>query len=108
MDSSRCSEDVQVLSGISVGVQTDYQFPPVFYEAQIYHLNKIIETSKLENQKLMKQSFGFFSLKDNDDLCLHYTGLHLVFNALEEVTQFVHSKYGGKKFRAWCSKTSFS
>lgn len=66
-----------------VSTQTDHQFGPVFYEANAYFYEKKIE--ELE-AKIQSPKFGFFIVENNDNLCLHYTGISLkAFNILYEI-----------------------
>ena len=80
--------------------QTEYEFSPAVYEAEIYLLQKEIESLKIETQRLTKHPFGYFSLKEDDGLCSYYTGLHInVFLLLEEVCVTVCAQlpsYDGK------------
>ena len=66
-------------------VQTEHEFGPRFYEAQIYFLEKEISQLKLDNARLASQPFGFFAVKD-DKSCYYYTGLKIpVFTVIQEI-----------------------
>jgi len=75
-----------VFPKINVATQTHYEFPPFVYELQIEQLQRDMETLKIENEVLKIHPFGFFSLKNDNKICLYYTGLHLdIFWLLENV-----------------------
>ena len=74
---------------VSQGVQTEYEFGPVVYEAQIDLLRREIEQLKNENLLLSRRPIGFdATVGYDDDLCIFYTGLHIsVIKAKNELNK---------------------
>ena len=85
----------------SIATQTEYEFPSIIFEIEIEQLRREIEILKAENRRLTKHPFGFFSIQEDDKVCLYYTGLHLdIYLLIEEVCCDVCSElpsYDGKR-----------
>jgi hypothetical protein len=88
-----------------------YNFSSAVYEAQIDILQREIEALKIENKRLVLQPFGFFSINNDEKVCIYYTGVSLdIFFLLEQSTKTAHSElplYDGEKINILTYRDQF-
>lgn len=101
VDAATETDIVSVSSEVDATTETEYEFPPVVYEAEINQLQREMEALKIEIERLRIHPFGFFSIKDDNNACMYYTGIEIdIFLLLGEVCATVYDKlssYDGNK-----------